>query len=124
MTSKLLLAAMVAFVPVQAFAQDVPEATRFRQIGECMAYFAVVSGMDGKKEVPPAVSARLAALGSEFMFEASILGYDDDRAHTSVVEKLIEMNTIISEQGTQALVASHGTMCEAVVETMMEGTGG
>lgn len=122
----LMATAAVVSLTAPAAAQETPAAdeTRFRQLGECMAYFAVISGMDGKKEVPPAVAGQIAALGSELMFEASVLGYDDDRAHTSVVEKLVEMNTVVSEQGTQALSASYSAMCDAVAAKVMEDTGG
>lgn len=96
-----------------------PDDTRFRQLGECIAYFAVASGMDGKKEVPPPIASRISLLGGELMFEASVLGYDDDKAHTSVVEKLMEMNTVVAEQGTVAL-SSYAGMCEALVASLQE----
>jgi len=116
MKKTILALAAFACLAAPSAAQETAQAddTRFRQLGMCIAYFAVVSGMDGKKEVPPALAARISSLASEMMFEATLLGYDDDTAHTSVVEKLVEMNTVVAEEGTGALVRANGQMCEAV----------
>lgn len=114
---KAAIAAAILMASVHA--GQAADDTRFRQLGECMAYFAVASGMDGRKEVDPAIARMLSVLGSELMFEASLLGYDDDRAHTAVVEKLVELNTVANEKGAEAVSASHGAMCTALASKTM-----
>ena len=113
----ILAAAMLAATANLATAQESDD-TRFRQIAECTAFFSVSSGMDGNSQVAPEAAAIISALASELMFEASILGYDDDRAHTAVVERLMDQNALVNERGTEALAASHGSMCAALAKTV------
>lgn len=122
MKSATLAAILISATTALAQAEDVKgDDTRFRQIGECIAYYAVSSGMDGKKAVDPGTGQVISVLTGELMFEASVLGYDDDKAQTSVVEKLMAQNTVVNEQGTEALAAQYGPMCASLAKTVMKG---
>lgn len=105
-----------AFAVLPASAQDpAPHSdARFRQLGDCMAFFAVAGGLDGKKDVDPNLAQKIADMGTELMFEASILGYDDDKAQTYVVNRLVERNTEVNENGSDEMIANYGPMCTAL----------
>lgn len=118
----ILLAAVAATAFAVSPASSADEAprndARFRQLGDCMAFYAVAGGVDGKTQVDPALAATITALGSELMFEASVLGYDDDKAQTYVVNKLVERNTEVNEKGSAEMTASYGPMCSALAESL------
>lgn len=97
-----------------AVAGEVVENKRYNELGECMAFIAVDSGVDGKKSVHPDTAKTISAIGAEFMFEASMLGYDDNIAQTFVVEKLQAMNLQTNEMGSGSLRQQYGEKCREV----------
>lgn len=107
-----------AAIPARAAGDAPHDDARFRQLGDCMAYLAVAGGLDGKKDVDPALGAMISTLGTELMFEASVLGYNDDKAQTYVVNRLMERNTEANEKGTEEMKASYGPMCAALAASV------
>lgn len=95
-------------------AGEAADTQRYNDLGVCMAFIAVDSGIDGKRDVDPSLGQTIAAIGAEFMFEATVLGYDDNTAQTFVVSKLQEMNLQVNEMGSAALKEEFGPKCKEV----------
>jgi len=115
-----MAAAAVALFAHKSYAQSADE-SRYKELGTCMAYVAVINDLDGKRQVEAEAGSALAALGNEFMFEASLLGYDDNQAHTYVVEELVRLNMQSREFGAQAVEAEHGGHCRALMSALKDG---
>lgn len=114
MSLVLLFSAFLLIASPAVASETSASPTRFSELGECLAFIAIESGVDGKKEVHEDVATTLSAMGSEFMFEASLMGLDDNTAHTFVVEKLVEMNLTANEQGSEAVRSQYGDKCRDV----------
>lgn len=113
---KSAIVAAALFLPTLANASD---GARYLNLSQCMAYAAVKGGLDGKKEPPREYADVIAALGEEYMVEASMLGMDDNQAHTFVVNELIRQNRIKEEEGIDALHAELKEKCSALLQEII-----
>lgn len=113
---RLLAALLPAFLLPSPLAAADGTADRFLTLSKCMAYAAVKGGLDGEKPIPPEYAVVIAAIGEEYMFEARVIGMDDDAAHTAVVNELIRQNRIKREQGLDALAKDLGPLCSNLSE--------
>ena len=104
------------FLPTLAQATD---GSRYLDLSQCMAYATVKGGLDGKKDPPREYADVISALGDEYMIEASMLGMDDNQAHTFVVNELMRQNRIKEEEGMDALHAELKEKCSALLQEII-----
>ena len=100
--------ALLSILPAKAFASS---GDYYLNLAKCISYATVKGGLDGSKAVPRDYAVTIAALTEEYMFEASVLGFDDNMAHTFVVNELTRQNRIKNINGIEALTAEVGPVC-------------
>lgn len=92
--------------------------THYVGLGNCMAYTAISNGFDGKSTISPFAEKTLSLLGDEFMFEASTLNISQADAQTFVVHRLVDLNIVLQEKGSDALKAEYEAKCEALAASL------
>lgn len=105
-----------AFIATQATAAS--DDARYRTLGQCIAYTAVKSGLNGNNEISPFTAETLASLGEEFMFESSLLGISEEDSQYFVVGRLIEYNIQIEENNAAALIGEHEDVCRELIKSL------
>lgn len=90
---------------------------RYQQLGKCMAYTAIKSGLNGQNTMSPFAEKTLGQLGDEFMFEASKLNIPEQDAQNFVVYNLVAFNLQREEKGIESLDDDHSANCDAVIKT-------
>lgn len=112
-----------AIVVVAAFLlptlANAADGARYLSLSQCMAYAAVKGGLDGKKDPPREYADVISALGDEYMIESSMLGMDDNQAHTFVVNELMRQNRIKEEEGMDTLHAALKEKCSALLQEII-----
>jgi len=90
--------------------------SRVEAIGRCMAFYAVLSGMDGTKE-PDSVSAgAIKDLGTELYSEGDRAGLPHSETQDTVVAALVALNMQIQETGRTAVEEAMGEECGNMVD--------
>jgi|HigsolmetaAR206D_1030411.scaffolds.fasta_scaffold01187_16 hypothetical protein len=84
-------------------------------ISRCMAYYAVVGGMDGQSEVSPDLRAVVRDLGTQLYIEGSRFNVDETTLQNSVVAALVSLNLTAREEGMDVIKAAMESECDDLV---------
>lgn len=122
-TALTLVALASSTLPVQAQAPsggtEKPvmrvENSRLGTISRCMAYYAVIGGMDGDKPVDSTTSAVVKDLGTELYLEAGKYNVDETTIQNAVVAALVSINMSAKEEGMDKVRAAMDRECETLV---------
>lgn len=85
-------------------------------IGRCMAYYAVVGGMDGSKPVDAATAGIVRELGVSLYQAAERVRMQEAEMQDKVVAELLAINLKVRESGISSIKTEMAKACEAVVD--------
>jgi len=117
--SAALVALASAAAPAPARAQQTAapkvEDSRLGTISRCMAYYAILGGMDGDRPVDSNTSAVVKDLGTELYSEAAKYKVDEETIQNAVVAALVSINMSVKEDGLDKVKGAMDGECETLV---------
>lgn len=99
-----------------AFAQNVP--AKVKQVGTCMAYYAVINGFDGTKEVDAGTTGVIRDLGTRLYEEGAKVGMNEARIQDVVVAELMNLNADAKQHGVETATKGLVTGCDDLVSSI------
>lgn len=89
--------------------------TSIKEIGSCMAFYAITNGLDGTKQVDAGTAAVMRDLGARLFEEGSKASMDDSQIQDAVVHELIRLNTQAKQEGLATVEKEAGAGCDDLV---------
>jgi len=90
--------------------------SRLGTISRCIAYYAIIGGMDGNKPVDSNTSAVVKDLGTELYAEAARFNIPEETIQNAVVGALVGVNMSAKEDGMDKVTAAMQGECESLVD--------
>ena len=110
--------ALLFMLPAKAIALD---GDHYLNLATCISYASIKGDIGNKKPIPRDYAITISTLTEEYMFEAEVLGFDDNQAHTFIVNELMRQNRIKEEKGIETLTKEVGPTCKALARLFTGG---
>lgn len=108
------LAALTIF-PTLATAET---PSSIKEIGTCMAYYAVINGLDGNKQVDAGTTAIMRDLGSKLYEEGDKAKMTQAQVQDAVVAELLRVNAQAKQEGIEKATADMADGCDRMVSSI------
>jgi len=95
-----------------------PGESRLGTISRCIAYYAILGGMDGNKPVDSNTAAVVKDLGTELYVEAAKFSIPEETIQNAVVGALVGVNMSAKEDGMDKVTAAMQGECETLVDSV------
>jgi hypothetical protein len=112
------LAAVIAasLLSSAAIAQTVP--AEVKQVGICMAYYAIKNGMDGSRDVDAGTAGVMRDLGTRLYEEGAKANMSEAKIQDAVVAELMNLNAEAKQSGVDVAIKGLSAQCDDLVSSI------